>query len=139
MVSPLQNRLGIQEWAALLLARDPACTGEQLIAFKGVESMGVDVHLETERGERLKSVPDARKLLKHLVEAESDRLMLLRYVDVYGETICNYLQAPHLLEDLDTLRRVTEDPAVLGQLGRVEEVVREVMQQRHRYIRFSGD
>lgn len=101
--------------------------------------MGVNVYLETEQGERLMGVTDPHKLLNRALEDARGQLSLLRYVDVYGETIFNGLQAPNVLADIDVLRGGGANDAVLDHLARIEEMVREMTRQRHLHVRFSGD
>ena len=101
--------------------------------------MGVNVYLQTERGDVHDRVLDPHKHLKHLFEQRYDDLVLLRYVDVYGDTVFNFLQAADVLRDVIGLRARANDAQVSSLLDRVEALVRSALRNRHLYIRFSGD
>lgn len=62
----------------------------------------------------------------------------LRFIDPYGDTTFNYLQAAELVEELHRVRSITADPAhaqALEQLSRLAQLAAD----RHRYIKFVGD
>jgi hypothetical protein len=101
--------------------------------------MGVNVYIEDERGERLRAVTDPQKCLKTKLDNVGPSVRLLQYVDPYGDAVFNYLQAPDVLFDLDTLMEQDTDASALRQLANVREIVALVGRSRHLYVRFSGD
>jgi hypothetical protein len=75
--------------------------------------MGVDLCLESETGERLASLHDPRNYVMYLVELASTReTVCLRFIDPYGDTVFNSLQAPVLIRELEETRNLITESRV---------------------------
>ena len=72
--------------------------------------MGIDVRIETERGECVSELGDPRNLVNWLFSMEIlDSTVCLRFIDPYGDTVFNGLQIPVLRNELSMLAsRLTE-------------------------------
>ena len=101
--------------------------------------MGINVCLENEKCQAVRVVTDPHNYLKRALEISGQNLPLLRYVDPYGHTVFNYIQAVDVLAELDTLALRLVDETSLHQLREVREIVAVVKGTRHMYVRFSGD
>ena len=63
--------------------------------------MGIDVRLETEDGDEIETLLDfENSLQKILIECDTARSVMLRFIDPYGNTRFNRLQIPSLIADL---------------------------------------
>ncbi len=102
--------------------------------------MGLNVILETEKGERLSEAHDPRKLLNKILPDATDRSYeVIRFIDRYGHTLFNGVQIPYLLEDLKKLVALTQDNDTLLMLQRVRELAMRCEKEPHLYIRVLGD
>ena len=64
---------------------------------------------------------------------------LVRFVDMYGDTVFNQLQLPQLFKELRSLVKRPFDAAVHSHLAALTGLVQEASGQVHSYIRFHGD
>jgi hypothetical protein len=101
--------------------------------------MGVDVYLEDEHGKPIKELPDRKSILSGMIQESLDKLLLLRYVDIYGDTAFNKLQANDLLRDIETLKSSYVTQEEIDFLERLQEMVMELAQEIHVYLKFYGD
>ena len=104
--------------------------------------MGVDVVLETERGDRIDVVADPGGVIARVAGvAHGDAgFRLLGYIDPYGDAVFNALQLDDLLNDLERVSAEawTADERVV--MERVKALVWRCKDaQPHVYIRFIGD
>jgi hypothetical protein len=75
--------------------------------------MGINVQLETERGLRLREVPDPRGYVEWLLGMAGSRASLcLQFIDPYGDTVFNGLQLPVLKAELGALESLLTDPGL---------------------------
>ena len=102
--------------------------------------MGITTALETEDGKQLEIVEDPTNVLHRVLpEAGDPKYHCLSHIDWYGDTIFNYLQAPQLLTEWETLNVKDRDPEterVLDGIGKLAERLRD---DRHIYLKFYGD
>ena len=102
--------------------------------------MGIDIHFEDERGERLGALPDMDSLVeKFLPDASALEFPCLRFVDPYGDTVFNQAQIQQVLLELEMLSTREHEPEVGRHLRAVREFVQQAVDQTHTYIRFYGD
>ena len=102
--------------------------------------MGINIHLEDERGERLGELPDMDFLVERfLPDAAAQDFPCLRFVDPYGDTVFNQAQITQLVLELERLLAQKQEPEVERHLRAVLEFVRQAVGQSHTYIRFHGD
>jgi hypothetical protein len=102
--------------------------------------MGITAVLETEDGKQLGTVEDPTNVLHRVLpEAGDPRYSCLSRIDWYGDTVFNYLQAPQLLAEWETLETKEGD----AETGRVLDGVRKLAEllrdERHTYLKFYGD
>lgn len=102
--------------------------------------MGLNVVLETERGEPLEEVGDPTNLLHRLLPSQDDpSYKYLRFIDWYGDTIFNRLQIEPFLAEWQRLlnkARTIEESALLEEIKRLAERCRS---EPHTYLKFYGD
>jgi len=67
------------------------------------------------------------------------RFVCLRFVDPYGDTVFNCIQAPYLEADLRLLSNECAAPEVTAMLQKILSLVSECRAMPHRYIKFIGD
>jgi hypothetical protein len=100
--------------------------------------MGLDVSLETEKGDIVDSVPDASgRLARLLPPRDPDAYPFLRYVDDYGDTVFNRLQMAQVIPELEQL--AGEFPADSEILAAVHALAERCAREIHLYLRFYGD
>jgi hypothetical protein len=116
--------------------------------------MGIDLRIETERGECVAELADPHNYINWLLSlAIVDSTFCLQFIDPYGDTVFNGLQLPVLqsefsslrsqltemnLAKADYLKRAVEWPNLQHHL---EEVLRLLSDMKipHYYVRFVGD
>lgn len=102
--------------------------------------MGITAVLETEKGEPLGTVVDPTNALHRVLPAVGDpEYQCLSRIDWYGDTIFNYLQAPQLLVELETLDSKTCDSETEQVLEGIRKLVERLRKERHIYLKFYGD
>jgi hypothetical protein len=102
--------------------------------------MGFDVWLETEDRRQVAGVGDDHDLLHRLLSKIDDTSFdYLRFVDPYGDTPFNRLQADKFLSECKRLYpkcQVTEETSLLDQ---IEDLAKRLAGGNHLYLRFIGD
>lgn len=103
--------------------------------------MGISTLLETEQGQELARVDDPTNMLHRLLPDHDDlSSQLLRFVDWYGDTTFNYLQAPIVISELN---RIAEEKAQTLEekvlIGDIVRLVTECQFENHLYVKFYGD
>jgi hypothetical protein len=102
--------------------------------------MGIDLRLESEKGEVFRELPDGGALVERfLPDFESADFPCLRFVDPYGDTVFNQLQIEQVTWELEALAGRQHEPEVDRHLLAVLEFVRAARGRVHTYIRFYGD
>ena len=104
--------------------------------------MAIKVDLRTEQGERVSSLIDRAYVLNRLLpqsQGEAERFKLLQYIDEYGDTIFNPIQARAFLSDLGQLLRSVEDAEQRTSLKEVEQLTVRCAKSTHLYLWFIGD
>ena len=104
--------------------------------------MGLWVVLEDEKGhpiQGVEGVADPRNLLHRLLPSREDRsYQCLRFVDWYGDTVFNYLQADQLLVELERVASGTTTEEERELLRRLRELA-QMSQESRAYVKFYGD
>jgi hypothetical protein len=102
--------------------------------------MGINIHWEDERGERLADLPDPGFLvMRFLPPFDAKEFPCLRFVDPAGDTVFNQAQITELVSELETLSPRRHDPRVEQHLKAVLKFVRQAVGKTHTYIKFYGD
>ena len=63
----------------------------------------------------------------------------LRFIDQHGDTTFNRLQLPFLIEELDGLLNLAEDPDEIKGIRSLLEFVKKPEDRIHIYLKFWGD
>jgi hypothetical protein len=102
--------------------------------------VGINVRVESERGELLAQVLDPYGLTACLLVREGDlQSVCLRFVDPYGDAVFNQLQLPSLADELRRQRDAADDLAVREHADAILHLVESAVDKGHTYIRFVGD
>jgi hypothetical protein len=97
----------------------------------------IQVVLQDERGARIGSAAD---FSPGLIPPEKDsRFVCLRFVDPYGDTTFNHIQAEYLEADLQLLSSQCSAPEQRAQLQQILSLVSACRAAVHLYIKFIGD
>lgn len=85
------------------------------------------------------SLLDEHGVLARVTAAgDPPRFRLLHYIDAYGETVFNGLQAPDLVADIaDLAMDASDDTAPF--FAELLRLAQRVADEVHLYLRFSGD
>jgi hypothetical protein len=104
--------------------------------------MGINIHWEDERGEKLADLPDPGFVVQRfLPPCDATDFPCLRFVDPAGDTVFNQAQISQLVWELERLSalKYKHDPKVERHLLDVLEFVRKAVGHCHTYIKFYGD
>lgn len=104
--------------------------------------MGINIHWENERGERLADLPDPAFLVRRFLPPnDATDFPCLRFVDPAGDTVFNQLQISQLVWELERLaaHKHKYPPRVETHLRAVAELVPKAAGKTHTYIKFYGD
>lgn len=102
--------------------------------------MGIDVVLEDERGKALDRAGDAANLLHRLLPHPKDSsFQMLRFIDLYGDTVFNHLQMDAFIQEWDRIAQNAQTEEERSFLSRVRDLATKVQQQVHTYLKFYGD
>lgn len=106
--------------------------------------MPIRVELRTAKGEVVRDLPDPSGGTFDAA-GDFDRLLaaaegLLRYVDPFGDTIFNRVQAPQLIRDIELLGLAVGVTAVERRgLDRLRVMAERLRDSVHQYLWFIGD
>jgi len=102
--------------------------------------MGINVSLETERGEKLASVGDPTNLLhRALPDPDDPQFTWAGTIDWYGDTVFNRLQAPLLRREWALLIQNAADEKTRKLLKRIDKLLQRCASEVHHYVKFYGD
>lgn len=102
--------------------------------------MGLDVVLQDERGCRVDSVDDDTGEFAALLPAPGDAsYVCIRFINPYGDTVFNTLQAPVLRDEIERIRVRASGGGIVLFLDKVLELVKRCEGSAHLYVRFCGD
>jgi hypothetical protein len=96
----------------------------------------IRIVLQDEMGNEVSQGVDVPSNL--LTRLDDSRFSCLRFVDPYGDTVFNRVQAAALLEDLRLLRNCENHPHDAA-IQEIEELVRHCQEEPHLYIKLIGD
>ena len=103
------------------------------------ESMGINVELQTERGETLQVCADPHSLLPRILQrAEVSGTCCLRFIDPFGDTTFNRGQATVLLQELAGIRPKLEDRE-RALVDCIISIAEQAERKVHLYLKFIGD
>jgi hypothetical protein len=104
--------------------------------------MGIDIHWDNERGERLAELGDSAYLVhRFLPPYDAKEFPCLRFVDPAGDTVFNQAQISELIWELERLaaQKYKHEPRVEAHLRAVLKFVQQAEGKTHTYIKFCGD
>lgn len=102
--------------------------------------MGITAVLETEDGKPLESVEDPTNVLHRVLPEVGDvKYQCLSHIDWYGDTTFNYLQAPQLLAEWQTLKNEKGDSETQRVIDSIRSLAERLREERHVYLKFYGD
>lgn len=102
--------------------------------------MGIDVYLETEDGTVIAELSDPQNIIKHLIPLDDAHFPLLRYVDLYGDTVFNRLQMDQVLAELKQLKKnVSRSSEEVKYITAIEDMAHRCRSEPHLYLKFRGD
>jgi hypothetical protein len=103
--------------------------------------MGITATLETEEGQKIESVEDPTNILHRLLPsaAEAAKYHCLSYIDRYGDTVFNHLQARKFLEEWEPLGERARDPEARELFEGIRKLAEQVRDDNHLYLKFYGD
>jgi hypothetical protein len=96
--------------------------------------------LEAEDGEVLGEVNDADDVFHGLLpKLDDETFHCLRFVDWYGDTVFNRIQAERVLFEVGLLQRRATSGAERQLLERIEDLARRCRDDVHHCLKFYGD
>ena len=102
--------------------------------------MALLIALEKERGERVETVSDIKNVFQSaLTRNKQEFYELLKYVDLYGNTVFNNLQMKILLKDLNFLLENAKDNEEKEIIKAIIVLCDKCLKEVHLYIKFYGD
>jgi|SRR5687767_218304 len=107
------------------------------------DAMPLTIYLQDESGAQLTWVEDPTDVLSRVLPEPGNRsYACLNNIDPYGDTIFNYLQAPRLAAEWNSLSDPPDDPDRARVLASVAKLIHELADRAHGpgvYLRFCGD
>lgn len=102
--------------------------------------MGLQFSLETAGGSQVDTVADPMGILSRLLPPVGDRsFVMLSYIDRYGDTIFNRLQAEILAQELEALIEKSGSREDELLLRRVHRLAAACLEEPHRFVKVYGD
>jgi ABC-type iron transport system FetAB ATPase subunit len=101
--------------------------------------MGLTIVLEGENGNEIESIDDNDMLQSIIPDYTDKSSYCLRFVDLYGDTIFNNLQAPELIKELE---QMLSDSLAFETKELIENIIRlahRCKNEVHLYLKFYGD
>ncbi len=101
--------------------------------------MGIDVVLETEDGSPIARVDDPESRLERLLPPyDAAGFKCLIFIDPYGDTVFNHLQALTLIDEINRLDVPSEDKKSKRLLADIAKLARRLANETHTYLKFYG-
>jgi hypothetical protein len=103
--------------------------------------MGITVVLEDETGTSLATVEDPANVLHRLLpeSKQSAHVQMLGFVDWYGDTVFNHLQADQFLREWDALAAGVNGSEERRVFDGIRTLVERLRGEHHVYLKFYGD
>ena len=103
--------------------------------------MGLVISIRDENGMELSEIiADTTNLLVPLIASSqfADSPMLSS-IDLYGDTIFNNLQVPHLIDEMNRASHFAQDLLLRTLVARLLQYASRVKAEPHTYLAFIGD
>ena len=102
--------------------------------------MGIQIVLQDEQGKNLSEVVhDPQGVIALSLPDLNGSYVCIRFIDPYGDTIFNRLQAAVLVEEWDRLKPLFSEPNAEGLWDDVRKLIVRCSEEPHTYLRFIGD
>ena len=102
--------------------------------------MGLTIVLENEQGETIDRVEDPTNILHRLLPtAEDTRYRCIGFIDWYGDTVFNRVQAKVLVVEWQRLAEKASNPDEQALLERIQGLAERIHREPHLYLKFYGD
>lgn len=103
--------------------------------------MGIAVVLQDESGKNISdTVVDPRGVIRDVMPGPSDSAFsCVRFIDPYGDTIFNGIQARVMVSEWDKLKAVFVERDAESLWADVRKLIVRCYQEPHVYLRFIGD
>ena len=96
---------------------------------------GLTIILEDENGIALSSLDHKVDAVIFLNPTEITEFKLIKYIDLYGDTVFNNLQMDDLIADLNRLKE--SNPSY--EIDPIVQLAVRCKSERHLYLKFNGD
>jgi hypothetical protein len=107
--------------------------------ISGGAMVGLTIVLESEDGRALATVEDLKNRLYHLLpKHDDDHFQMIRFIDWYGDTVFNRLQAATFLK-WETLRGNGNSKEDEDLVSAIRELAFRLQTEPHLYLKFYGD
>lgn len=102
--------------------------------------MGIKVVLESENGEQIESFKDNKNVLHEILPGiDDDNYCMVKYIDWYGDTVFNRLQAERLLLEVNNLNIDTNNIDHNDMIDKLRQLCERLNNEVHVYLKFYGD
>jgi hypothetical protein len=104
----------------------------------GKDSMSFTINLESEDGNVIDSIDDKDILQRYLPDINDKRFYCIKFIDIYGDTTFNRLQADLFIYELKMIQHnnETEIKMLIEQLI---DMATKCKNDVHLYVKFYGD
>jgi len=102
--------------------------------------MGLIAVLETEDGKPIQKVEDPTNILPRILPPIGDsNFQCLSYIDRYGDTVFNHLQADQFLKEWNSRKMQVNTPEEIAIFKEIEALALRLKREQHLYLKFYGD
>lgn len=98
----------------------------------------MNVYLVDENGKEIDYIIDTNGLISQIIPYNNEKFPLMRYIDLYGDTIYNRLQMPQILAELTIIKK-TITPKEIVYILNIEALINRGLKEPHLYLKFVGD
>jgi hypothetical protein len=99
----------------------------------------IGIELHDEEGNVVAEISEETHLLDRLLAPDEKKFRLLRYIDMYGDTVFNRLQMDDFLEEWNELGLRAKSNEEKRLVARVKDLIARCAKEPHLYLKFSGD
>ena len=102
--------------------------------------MALLIALENEFGEKIENIGDTENIFQNALTKNDEEIYeLLKYVDLYGNTVFNNLQMDNLIKDLNYLLKNVKNESEKEIIEAIYLLCKKCKNGVHLYIKFYGD
>ncbi len=101
--------------------------------------MGLTVQLVDEDGQVIEELFDVHGAVDEIVYSAPRDGRMVSFIDPYGDTVFNAVQAPVFIEEWDRLAPSPERETDRGVWQAVRDLAERCVREPHHYLKFLGD